>query len=455
MSDNVEDLVTAPDAVYAPPPLPFAVDDLFAELEATPPTLGLAARPLFLIDFARWTFVNHGAFGAAARAPFHVAQRWREHCEAQPLRHIDRELFPHVVHATRLVAQALRCAPTDVVFTPNATQALNVVVNSVPLSPGDAVFSLSVGYGSVKTMLKLRAAATGAAVVEAALHFPLLRGDEDVLALVASTLPANSKLAVFDAVTSNTALALPVAALCSLVRARCPGCLVLVDGAHALGAFPQLDVPSLGAHVFVSNCHKHLCSPRGAAVLWATPECHALLRPLVVSHGTGNGFTSNFIWDGCRDYSPVLALPHTLRWWRAVGAQRGADHMRATLAAGVAALLARWQTHTLAPLAMCSNMALVRLPADEAPGAARCSVPAATAPLSELLSRHPPADDGAATSAHAKAWQDWLYEQGVEVPIKCIQGLLYVRITAHVYNDAADYEALAAAVARALGWAAA
>lgn len=45
-------------------------------------------------------------------------------------------------------------------------------------------------------------------------------GPEDILHLVASSLPANTKLAVFDAVTSNTALVLPVQELVQLCRYR-------------------------------------------------------------------------------------------------------------------------------------------------------------------------------------------------------------------------------------------
>jgi selenocysteine lyase/cysteine desulfurase len=454
-SDNVEELVAQPEERYVPPPLPFAVDDLFDELEHAPQLeFGAAARPHFLVDFARWTFVNHGAFGAAARVPFEVAQRWRVHCEAQPLTHIDRELFAHVVLGIRHVARALNAAPTDVVFTPNATAALNAVIRSAPLAPGDAVYSLSVCYGSVKTMLRVRAAEAGAQFVDAELRFPLAAGDADVLALVERTLPANAKLAVFDAVTSNTALVLPIAQLARLCLARCPDIRILVDAAHSLGAHFPLDVPALGVHFWVSNCHKHLCSPRGAAVLWAHPAYRATLRPLVVSHGAGAGFTSDFMWDGCRDYSPALAVTHTLRWWRAIGERRAGAYVTATLAAGVAALLARWQTHTLVPLTLCSNMALVCLPADAPPGAgAAMPAPPATADAAELLQRQPPICDGSCTSADAKEWQDWLhFRAAVEVPVKCIQGCLYVRITAHIYNEARDYEVLADAVARALGW---
>ena len=37
--------------------------------------------------------------------------------------------------------------------------------------------------------------------------------------------------------------------------------------------------------------------------------------PRVISHGYGDGFLSNYIWDGCRDYSSILALPLLLEFW--------------------------------------------------------------------------------------------------------------------------------------------
>ena len=50
-------------------------------------------------------------------------------------------------------------------------------------------------------------------------------------------------------------------------------------------------------------------------------------------------------------------------------------------------------------------------------------------------------------STEAKYIQDRLhYEYNIEVPIKCIQSRLYVRISAHIYNEMADYQKLAVAV---------
>ena len=41
-----------------------------------------------------------------------------------------------------------------------------------------------------------------------------------------------------------------------------------------------------------------LSAPRGAAFMWVAPAHKARVRPLIVSHGHGSGYTSEFLWDG-------------------------------------------------------------------------------------------------------------------------------------------------------------
>ena len=60
---------------------------------------------------------------------------------------------------------------------------------------------------------------TGASTVEASMQFPLASG-ADIVRQVAAAMPAHAKLAIFDAVTSNTAVALPLPELVSLCHSR-------------------------------------------------------------------------------------------------------------------------------------------------------------------------------------------------------------------------------------------
>jgi isopenicillin-N epimerase len=169
------------------------------------------------------------------------------------------------------------------------------------------------------------------------------------------------------------------------------------------------------------NGGKWVCCPKGTAFLWASEVHHSKLKPLVISHGFGHSFQSDFSWDGCRDYSSLLCIPAALSFWQSVGTEKTRNYC-VSLAHEAATMLAdRWGTETLVPLSLCGPMVLVRIPI----------------PRSALL--RPP------TSADAKDLQDRLYNARIEVPVKCIAGNLYTRISAHAYNTLSDYEQLGSA----------
>ena len=93
------------------------------------------------------------------------------------------------------------------------------------------------------------------------------------------------RLAIIDHIISPLPVHLPVAALCALCATA--GAASFVDGAHAVGAV-SLQLPALGASFYTSNCHKWMCTPKGAAFLWVAPGLtQERMRPLVVSHGFG------------------------------------------------------------------------------------------------------------------------------------------------------------------------
>lgn len=66
----------------------------------------------------------------------------------------------------------------------------------------------------------------------------------------------------------------------------------------ALTALPSAPLVSYSATTAGPACLQWLCAPRGSAFLWVDPVHKAHVQPLIVSHGHGSGFTSEFIWDG-------------------------------------------------------------------------------------------------------------------------------------------------------------
>jgi len=97
-SDNVELLISLPDSEYSVPELPFKYKPNFNLL-----------HPLNNFSLStEWSFVNHGAFGAALECGQDLAKQWRDYSEKQPLRYFDRDLLPHLAYSTRQLADFCR-----------------------------------------------------------------------------------------------------------------------------------------------------------------------------------------------------------------------------------------------------------------------------------------------------------------------------------------------------------
>ncbi|XP_048452765.1 L-cysteine desulfhydrase-like [Rhincodon typus] len=417
-SSNVQELLgTAKTRNYIPPSLPFDLPQFLYGNGNTPPFGQEMRKKHFLLEEAT-TFINHGAFGCTLKDALDVAQKWQVYIEQQPLRFYDRELFPHLVFVTKRLAEFVGCSPTDLVLIPNVTMAMNCVIKSQVLKPGDTVFMLNVTYGAVKKLLKQVCDERGVTLQEESLEFPLF-GPSQIITKVEESLQPGTKLAVFDHIPSNASFINPLPEIIDICHQR--GTRVLIDGAHALGVM-DLKLSCLGADYYTSNCHKWLCCPKGCAFLYVKPELQNCLQPLVISHGFGFGFSSEYIWTGLKDYSAFLALHTVLDFWESVGLQRVRGYIKHLMSQAVDLLVNHWKTGLLAPKEMFGSMACVQLP--------------------EYLLK-----DGYANYEQAEIIQNVLYHQyNIEVPVKALGGKLYVRISTHIYNELEQYQKLADAV---------
>lgn len=376
---------------------------------------GRALRSRFLLD-PEITFLNHGSFGTIPREVFAVADAVRQRFEANPDRFI-REILPVALReAAARMAEFVGARAEDVTFVDNATAGANTVLRALDFQPGDEILTTTHAYGAVINAIRYVAGRSGAKVVEAPVPMPAANA-EAIFEPVAAGFSPRTKLLVIDHITSATAMIFPVERLTRFAKER--GVRVMIDGAHVPGHLP-LDVPKIGADWYFGNCHKWLFSPRGCAFFWAAAEAQTLIHPLSISHGYGKGFIEEFDWTGTRDPAPFLSVGAGIDFHRSLGEAKVRDHNHALALAAGQRMAQRWGEPMNAAPELLGAMVGVRLP--------------------ERWQKYgAPVRDTARklTVAIAQAHR-------INLNIMPFDGALWCRVSAQVYNEMSDYDAVVA-----------
>jgi isopenicillin-N epimerase len=372
-------------------------------------------------------FLNHGSFGACPRALFEEQSALRARIERQPVQFF-RDLEGMLDEARAALGAFVGADPDDLAFVPNATTGVNTVVRSLEFSQGDELLTTDHAYNSCRNALRWHEP-RGVKIVLARVPWPILGPWQVVDAVMAAVTP-RTKFVLLDHVTSPTGLVFPVADLVRRLGER--GIDVMIDGAHAPGMIP-LDLRAIGAAYYTGNCHKWLCTPKGAAFLHVRRDRQELVKPLAHGHGLNSQrtdrspFRLQMDWIATDDPTAFLTVPAAIRFLGGLlpgGWPELMERNHALALRGRALLCSALRVEAPAPEFMLGSLAAVPLPdyAGEAPSRSG----AWWHPLQRaLLERH-----------------------RIEVPVFVFPALprQLVRISAQIYNSEQQYARLAAAL---------
>lgn len=376
--------------------------------------------------------LNHGAFGACPRPVLDRQAELRGRMEAGPIQFLVRELPELLDRSRQALAALVGAEPENLAFVSNATAGVNAVLRSLKFRPGDELLVTNHGYNACSNVARYVAAREGAAVVVAEVPIPVESPDQ-IVASVLAKVTERTRLVMLDHVTSPTAIVFPVEELVRRLNERSID--VLIDGAHAPGMLP-LDLARLGAAYYSGNCHKWLCSPKGAGFLYVRPDRQQNIQPPVISHGYNqprpgySSFQDAFDWQGTVDPTPWLCVEEAIRF------------LEGLLPGGMQALMRRNRALTLAA----SKMLCQRLPLRPVcPGEMLGSMAAFVLPdvpaTKPILDRH--------VSVPTPRLGSELFERfGIEIPVYYwpTPSQTLFRISAQAYNGMSHYERLAEAL---------
>lgn len=358
--------------------------------------------------------LNHGSYGAVPRAAQQAQQQLRARMDENPCTWFMGQAAALATTRTG-IADFLQLPADDLALVPNASAGVTAVYNSLPFADGAEIVTTDHSYGAVLEGARRIARKHNGRVAVAVV--PLDADANLVVERVMAQVTGRTALIVIDQITSATARSFPVLEIAA--AAKVLGIPVLVDGAHAPGALAQ-PVPDFEGF-WVGNLHKFACAPRGTAAVVARGPLRKHLNPLIDSWGFPHKFPESFDHVGTQDITSWMAAStsfetiETRYGWDACRsyATSLADYGQAVVREAFTA--ASGEDASVDVGMPVGHLRLVRLPRGLA-----------------------------ATHEDSHAVRAWISDElNFESAITTFGGAGYLRLSSHLYNTSADYDAFA------------
>lgn len=223
-------------------------------------------------------------------------------------------------------------AARGIVFTRNATEAINLIANAwgrSNLKPGDRILLSEMEHHSNLVPWQLLAQATGSQLA----FVPITDDGRLELSQLDGLLSPRTKVVSVTLMSNVLGTINPVARIAEAAHRR--GALMVVDGAQGVPHLP-VDVQALGCDVLAFSAHKML-GPTGVGVLWAREELLESMEPFL---GGGEMISdvqlTSAKWNeipwkfeaGTPNIADVIAFGKALEYLERLGMERVREHER-------------------------------------------------------------------------------------------------------------------------------
>lgn len=365
----------------------------------------------FLLD-SNITFLNHGSFGACPQLVFAEFQRFQRELESDPVHFIQKKLPVYLKQAKAPLADFIGCNPKDFFFVPNPTVAINTVMRSLQLQPGDEILATNHEYGAMDRTWHFYCKKSGAKYVRQPITLPVV-SKEQIIAEFWKGYTSKTKVVFLNHISSSTALIFPVKEICE--KAQELGLITIVDGAHVPGHI-DLDLADLNPDFYTGTLHKWMLAPKGSSFLYVKKEFQDDIDPLVVSWGyeslapSESRFLDYHEYQGTNDHSAFLCTPTVIDFLKENDWKTKSEACKQIVLENYQRFCDLLQTQPIAPITseFLGQMA---------------SIPIKTSKPAEL--------------------KELLYDQyKIQIPVMPLNDKVYLRYSINAYNTQEDLEVL-------------
>jgi isopenicillin-N epimerase len=193
-------------------------------------------------------FTNHGSYGSVPKSILDKKFQLQLEMEKSPDKWFRFTSFDLYKKNLESLANYLRVDKQHLVFSENATDGINCALKSIEFDgPADAILATNYTYAAILNTIdyiskyRFKQKADQVNVVKAELRFPirsvesLLDEFDEKCREIVVVKKQRLRLAVIDHISSATAMLFPIEKIIELIRKWNKECIILIDGAHAIG----------------------------------------------------------------------------------------------------------------------------------------------------------------------------------------------------------------------------
>lgn len=310
--------------------LPFSEDVLSKTSDLFDHSL-LSALPVNTSDSDYWRWIqqqytassnfinlNNGGVSPQPRIVQEAFVRYNAICNEAPSYFMWREFKRDVDGVRSKLAGFAGVGEGEIIINRNTTEALDTIINGLPLKKGDEVIVSEFDYPNMKSVWRMREKRDGIVLKWAKLNLP----SEDAQQLTEAytqLMTTKTRLVHLTHMINWTGQVLPVRNIANEAHQR--GIEVLVDGAHT---FAHLDynISDLDCDYFGTSLHKWLCAPFGTGMLYIRPTKVSKIWPAFPNEEPESDKLSKFENLGTRSVPAEMAIGQALSFHNAIGTQR-------------------------------------------------------------------------------------------------------------------------------------
>ncbi len=217
--------------------------------------------------------------------------------------------------------------PLRVIFTGNATHAINLVLRGI-LKPGDHVVTSSMEHNAVmRPLRRLEKQGVRLSIVPCASDGSIDAGD------FVGSINSGTRLVVIIHASNVVGTLLPVTEIASIAHQA--GALLLVDAAQTAGVIP-IDMKEMGIDLLAFTGHKELQGPPGIGGLVISDNVDASQIEPLICGGTGSRSESEEQPDdipdkfegGTANLTGIAGLGAGLKWINGTGINEIREHLK-------------------------------------------------------------------------------------------------------------------------------